>query len=257
MKKQKFMDNIICFGAIAFVVLFFGFAIIATAEPIDEAETETRPVTAKVTLFEDIPLDLELIEHIQGLCCDYNIPIEIALAVIDQESTYKADAVSSVGAKGLMQVRECWHKARMDKLNCTDLFDPYQNTRVGMDYLGELLTYYDGNYEMMLTAYNMGQTGAYTKLFSKGIYESEYTREVLEKAENIKEGMTEMFVTDNPHADFDRWDAEQTAALEKMPVCSYCDNHIQDDFLYEINDEVICEECIKDNFRKNVEDYIE
>ena len=56
---------------------------------------------------------------------------------------------------------------------------------------------------------------------------------------------------------FDRYDAEQTTALEKRPVCSYCDNHIQDDFLYEINDELICEECLNDNFRKNVEDFIE
>ena len=152
-------------------------------------KTETAPITAKVTLYEDIPLDLDLIDHIQGLCCDYNIPIEIALAVIEQESTYKADAESYIGAKGLMQVQERWHGARMEKLGCTDLFDPYQNTRVGMDYLGELLTYYDGNFEMMLTAYNLGQTGAYNKLFSKGIYQSDYSREVLEKAEIIKSGM--------------------------------------------------------------------
>lgn len=220
-------------------------------------KTEAAPITAKVTLYEDIPLDIDLIDHIQGLCCDYNIPIEIALAVIEQESTYKADAVSYIGAKGLMQVQERWHGARMDKLGCTDLFDPYENTRVGMDYLGELLTYYDGNFEMMLTAYNRGQTGAYNELFSKGIYQSDYSREVLEKAEIIKEGMTEMFVTDDPHKDFDRYDAEQTEVLEKRPVCSYCDEYIQDDYLYEINDEVICEECCNQNFRKNVEDYIQ
>lgn len=257
MKIQKLKDDIICFCAVAFFVLFFGFAIIATAEPVDKAEAETAPITVKVTLFEDIPLDLDLIEHVQGLCCDYNIPIEIALAVIEQESSYQSDAVSPIGAKGLMQVQERWHGARMDKLGCTDLFDPYQNVTVGMNYLGELLTYYDGNFEMMLTAYNMGQTGAYNKLFSKGVYQSDYSREVLEKAEIIKEGMTEMFVTDDPHKDFDRWDAEQTAALKKMPVCSYCDEPIQDDYLYEINDEVICEECLKDNFRKPVEDYVE
>lgn len=219
-------------------------------------KTEAAPITAKVTLYEDIPLDIDLIDHIQGLCCDYNIPIEIALAVIEQESTYKADAVSYIGAKGLMQVQERWHGARMEKLGCTDLFDPYENTRVGMDYLGELLTYYDGNFEMMLTAYNLGQTGAYKQFFSKGIYQSDYCREVLEKAENIREGMTEMFITDDPHKDFDRHDAEQQAALEKCPKCSMCDEYIQDDYLYEINDEVICEECLNDNFRKPVEDYV-
>ena len=256
MKKQKLKDDIICFCAVAFFVLFFGFAIIATAEPADAAET-TETITAKVTLYEDIPLDLDLIEHIQGLCCDYNIPIEIALAVIEQESSYEADAVSSIGAKGLMQVQEKYHQDRMENLDCTDLFDPYQNTMVGMDHLGELLEKYDSNIYKALTAYNRGETGAYKQFFSKGIYESDYTREVLEKAENIKEGMTEMFVTDDPHKDFDRWDNEQTTALERLPVCSYCDNHIQDDFLYEINDAVICQECLNDNFRKSVDDYVE
>ena len=66
-----------------------------------------------------------------------------------------------------------------------------------------------------------------------------------------------VYRTDDPHKDFDRWDAEQTAKLEKLPKCSHCDEHIQDDYLYEINDELICEECINQNFRKNVEDYIE
>lgn len=254
MKKQKFKDNIICFGAIAFFLLFFGFAVIATAEPIDEEETET--ITAKVTLFEDIPLDLDLIEHIQGLCDEYNIPIEIALAVIEQESTYKADAVSYIGAKGLMQVQEKYHKDRMENLDCTDLFDPYQNTMVGMDYLAELLEKYDGNIYKALTAYNRGENGAYKQFFSKGIYQSDYCREVLEKAEIIKEGMTEMFVTDSPERDFDRWDAEQTEALEKCPVCSECDNPIQTEECYEINDELICPECLKNNHRKWVEDYV-
>lgn len=255
MKIQKLKDNIICFCAITFFVLFFGFAVIATAEPIDEEETET--ITAKVTLFEDMPLDLDLLEHIQGLCDEYNIPIEIALAVIEQESTYKADAVSSIGAKGLMQVQEKYHKDRMKELKCSDLFDPYQNTTVGMDYLAELLEKYDGNIYKTLTAYNRGESGAYKQFFSKGIYESNYCREVLEKAEKIKEGMTEMFVTDDPHKDFDRWDAEQTAELEKCPKCSECSEYIQDDYLYEINDELICEECLERNFRKKVEDFIE
>ena len=63
--------------------------------------------------------------------------------------------------------------------------------------------------------------------------------------------------TDDPVKDYDRYAEEQDKQLQKMPVCTYCGHHIQDEYLYEINDELICEECIKDNFRKNVEDYIE
>ena len=56
--------------------------------------------------------------------------------------------------------------------------------------------------------------------------------------------------TDNPIADFDRWDAEQQRALEKLPECCECGEPIQDDFCYEINDMIICEECLNDNYRK-------
>lgn len=65
------------------------------------------------------------------------------------------------------------------------------------------------------------------------------------------------FRSDDPERDFLKDDTRKEAELEKMPVCTYCGQHIQDDYLYEINDELICEECLKDNFRKNVEDYIE
>lgn len=51
--------------------------------------------------------------------------------------------------------------------------------------------------------------------------------------------------TDNPCADFDRWDAEQQRQLELLPVCCECGEPIQDDFCYQINDEVICEACIE------------
>lgn len=64
------------------------------------------------------------------------------------------------------------------------------------------------------------------------------------------------FRTDDPAADFDRYDAEQQKELEKCPKCSMCDEYIQSDYFYEINDEVICEECINDNFRKNTEDFM-
>lgn len=54
--------------------------------------------------------------------------------------------------------------------------------------------------------------------------------------------------TDNPVADFLRHDAEQTEALEKLPVCVDCGEPLQDDF-YEICDMQICEDCIR-NYKK-------
>lgn len=62
-----------------------------------------------------------------------------------------------------------------------------------------------------------------------------------------------IFPSDDPKADFDRWDAEQTKALEALPVCDYCDEPIQDDYFYEINGDVVCQECLDRNFRKEAD----
>ena len=60
-----------------------------------------------------------------------------------------------------------------------------------------------------------------------------------------------MFITDDPVADFERYDAEQQKEIEKLPRCSECDEPIQDDEAYYINDEWICDECMK-QYRKEV-----
>ena len=51
-------------------------------------------------------------------------------------------------------------------------------------------------------------------------------------------------------------DAEQERDLEKLPECSYCGAKIQDEFMYCINDEFICEKCLNENHRKNTEDFM-
>lgn len=66
-----------------------------------------------------------------------------------------------------------------------------------------------------------------------------------------------MSYTDDPIADFERHDAEQQAQLDKLPVCCECDEPIQTEEYYEINDECVCPECLESNHRKRVEDYVQ
>jgi hypothetical protein len=66
-----------------------------------------------------------------------------------------------------------------------------------------------------------------------------------------------MFRTDDPHRDFDSWDNEQQAQLEELPVCHNCEEHIQDGYYYEIDGLVLCKECLNDNYRKSVDDYLD
>ena len=63
--------------------------------------------------------------------------------------------------------------------------------------------------------------------------------------------------TDDPIKDFECYDAEQHRGLEKLPRCYECDEPIQSETCYEINGELICPECLENNHRKWVEDFIE
>lgn len=49
---------------------------------------------------------------------------------------------------------------------------------------------------------------------------------------------------------------EQDNWLKRLPVCCKCEHPIQDDFLFDIDDELYCRECMEDNFEKSVEDYM-
>lgn len=83
---------------------------------------------------------------------EYNIDEELIRAVIQVESGWKPDAVSSKGAKGLMQLMP--RTAAM--LGVEDAFDPEENIGGGVKYLARLTDKYDGDVEMALAAYNAG-----------------------------------------------------------------------------------------------------
>lgn len=58
---------------------------------------------------------------------------------------------------------------------------------------------------------------------------------------------------------YDMWLQHETAqekAIAKCPVCSECDNHIQDEQAYYINGEWICEKCM-DTYKRYVADFCE
>lgn len=66
-----------------------------------------------------------------------------------------------------------------------------------------------------------------------------------------------MFWSDDPVRDAERYFAEQDRQLERLPVCSYCEEPIQDEHFYLINGDAYCESCLDNHFRKHIEDYID
>lgn len=66
----------------------------------------------------------------------------------------------------------------------------------------------------------------------------------------------DMFYSDDPLADFHKYDAQKEKQLDKLPRCSECDNPIQDDVYFLINDMPICSDCLNDNYKKRVDDFV-
>jgi soluble lytic murein transglycosylase len=84
------------------------------------------------------------------------------LATIRQESSFEVDAVSSAGARGLMQLMPQTARGVASKLGRSDhtttrlTADPHYNMTLGQTYLAGLLNDYDGSYLLALAAYNAG-----------------------------------------------------------------------------------------------------
>lgn len=82
-----------------------------------------------------------------------NVDPYIALAVLEIESNYQPDVISSAGAIGLMQWIPKWHAWRMEKFHLNDMWDPYTNIIVGMDLLNDLY-FSTGSWREALYGYN-------------------------------------------------------------------------------------------------------
>lgn len=49
-----------------------------------------------------------------------------------------------------------------------------------------------------------------------------------------------------PFEDFAQWEMYQLEWLNGLPRCSICGQPIQDEYYYEMGDELICESCMDD-----------
>ncbi len=83
----------------------------------------------------------------------YNLDANLVEAVVAVESNYDRFAVSKKGAQGLMQLVPATAK----RFGVRDAFDPADNIRGGIRYLDFLMSYFQGNLEHVLAAYNAGE----------------------------------------------------------------------------------------------------
>lgn len=87
--------------------------------------------------YQDTHIKAEYVEICEEVGEEYNICPELLMALIEKESSGKADAQNG-SCKGLCQVSEKWHSGRMEKLGIDDIYDPEGNIRLAADYLTEM-----------------------------------------------------------------------------------------------------------------------
>ena len=153
------------------------YVTLAYMEVQPEAEQEPE-------LLYDVPMSDELQRYIREQAERQDVPFEIALAVIERESSYQPDAVSDTGDFGLMQINICNHRWLYEELGITDVMDPEQNIEAGLYILGQAFQKYDDP-DKALMAYNMGDSGM-KSAWSKGQHSSKYSRAVIETAQALK-----------------------------------------------------------------------
>ena len=139
-------------------------------EPEPEPEIDIYPVN----------LDADLQRYIIETCEEYMINPSIIIAMCFYESSFNTDAIGDNGeGMGLMGINPRWCWPEMEKLNCPDMRDPYQNVTVGIDIFAQKLAKYDWNTEMALMSYNAGDAGAHRLWFDKDIYSTTYSSNIM------------------------------------------------------------------------------
>lgn len=118
-------------------------SLLAQAQNATPADTTVAKASvANSTAYDSI---------IEAASKTYGLDADLIRAVIQTESSYNQNAVSSAGAQGLMQLMP----GTAASLGVTDSFDAQQNIFAGTQYLKQQLERF-GDIRLALAAYNTG-----------------------------------------------------------------------------------------------------
>jgi len=107
-------------------------------------ETSNRPLESNIT---------DLYDHvISEASHTHGVSFSLLKALIKTESDFDPRAVSSAGARGLMQLMP----ENIKTLKIKNPFDPRENIMGGTQYLKQLIDRFNGKLPLALAAYNAG-----------------------------------------------------------------------------------------------------
>ena len=119
-------------------------------------------------------------DEIRAAAAQHGVDEAVVRAIIHAESSFNPNAMSRVGAQGLMQLMP----ATARRFGVSNSFDPAQNIRGGVQYLAWLLKRYNGDLTLAAAGYNAGE-GAVDKY--KGVPPYNETRRYVERVRVLAE----------------------------------------------------------------------
>ena len=182
-RKIRFWAVVVLFAITSFVL---GRAISPTKadtvtvykyKSAPEFKADTLPKTVSNYYF-DVPLSHNLQDFIYEICADGGVPVTLVLAMIETESGFNPEIISSTNDYGLLQINKVNHEWLKKSYRTADMLNPYQNVYCGIKIIGTFVKKYNNDLNKALMAYNMGDYGA-KKAWQNGIKSTRYSEKIL------------------------------------------------------------------------------
>ena len=117
---------------------------------------------------------------VQAAADKYGIPSDILAALIDQESSWRADAYNPTGATGIAQIIPKWHP------NANPGVDPHADIMYAASYLRQMMTDYGFDLKTAIYAYNAGPNAVLQYGVGASPENKNYYPEIMEKAKKYR-----------------------------------------------------------------------
>ena len=155
---------------------------------VPEYKADKRPKTVSNYHF-NVPLSHSLQDFIYEICADEGVPVTLVLAMIETESGFNPEIISSTNDYGLLQINKVNHEWLKKQYRTADMLNPYQNVFCGIKIIGTYVKKYNNDLNKALMAYNMGDYGA-KKAWQNGIKSTRYSEKILGLMNKYEEDMT-------------------------------------------------------------------
>lgn len=133
--------------------------------PIQEDSLKQEKTTEEALIEQgyyrtDVPLSYELQDTLHCVCDKYNVNYELALGLIQTESSFNEDSESDL----------CYGLMALNKEYFPENLTPAENIEAGIKYFSQKIEKYDGDIEAALTAYNVGHDNG-SRYYAKRVLE--------------------------------------------------------------------------------------